>query len=988
MSLLVLAALASAVAAVDFNRDVRPILSDRCYPCHGPDAGNRKTAMRLDDEAAAKSPLKSKKFPIVAGKPDESEIYKRIVSDSPGLRMPPAYNGHAKLDAKSIAILKQWIEDGARYQSHWSFIAPRRQSNQTIDRLVRARLETLGMQPSPQASKETLIRRVSFDLTGLPPTPEEVAEFVDGKVTYEQVVDRLLASPRYAERMAIRWLEAARYADTNGYQSDGVRDMYRYRDWVIEAFDKNQPFDKFTIEQIAGDMLPNATLSQRIASAFHRNHRTTAEGGIVDEEWRTEYVADRAETTSTVFLGLTFGCARCHDHKYDPLKQKEFYSLFAFFNNVPEKGFVYNFGNERPFIKAPTPSQQDIWSQMKSDRDRAKQNWLNVQPRVEAAQRKWEAQIARHKPAIGWTSTDKLELDAYLFEDTKFDGKRVVNYGETTAKFNHRDPYTMSAWVKPETRNGAILTRTEDYMEGTGYGLYVMNGKLRYHYNFRWTDLGMRVESKQDLKQGEWQHIAVTYDGGMYTEGVHLYIDGKEVEMNVLFNSNLWPMVHKAPLRLGQGAGLDFKGEIRNPRIWSREMSAREVSAIAVDESLSAIAAKKDRTPAEQAKLDLAFREQHLPEELDAFQTAARSAQEDLDKFEAKLPTVMVMEEGPQRDAFVLVRGAYDNHGEKVTPATPASLHAWNPAWPRNRLGLAQWLTSRDNPLTARVTVNRFWQMLFGIGLVKTVEDFGSQGEIPVQQDVLDWLAVEFMDNGWNVKGILKTIVMSETYKQSSNVPADNRDPDNRLLARGPRGRLPAEMIRDQALAVSGLLVEKQGGPSVKPYQPKGLWQELTSGEEYKIDKGDGLYRRSLYTYWRRTIAPPTMVNFDSPTRETCTVRENRTNTPLQALNLMNDETYLEASRKLAERVIKDAAPLDRAFVLTLGRHPTSKEKQILEASLAKFQQRFNSDPQAAEKLLAIGESKSQSNAKPADLAAMMSVASMILNLDEAITKQ
>ncbi len=973
------------VSVVDFNREVRPILSDRCYPCHGPDAGNRKTGMRLDDEANAKSQLKSKRYAIVPGKPEESEVYRRIASNSPSLRMPPAYNGHAKLDDKSIELVKRWIAEGARFQSHWSFAPPLRDAKATIDSIVRARLSKEGMAPSPAASNRTLIRRVTLDLTGLPPTPAEIDEFVNGKVTYEQVVDRLMASPRYAERMAIRWLEAARYADTNGYQSDGVRDMYRYRDWVLEAFQRNMPFDQFTVEQIAGDMLPNATLNQKIASGFNRNHRTTAEGGIVDEEWRVEYVADRAETTSTVFLGLTFGCARCHDHKYDPLEQKEFYSLFAFFNNVPEKGFVYNFGNERPFIKAPTPPQEKEWLRRQTARDVAKDAWNHAQTHVASEQAKWEKKIA--KGDLDWTSHEGLIFDAQLFGDTKFDGKRVVKYDETTAKFNHRDPYTMSVWVKPETRNGAILTRTEDYMEGSGYGLYVMNGKLRFHYNFRWTDLGMRLETRQELKQGEWQQVAVTYDGGMYTEGVRLYINGVEVEKNVLFNSNLWPLDHKAPLRLGQGAGLSFQGEIKRPQIWARELSPEEVAAIALEETLSSIARKTSRSRAEQAKLDLAFRERFLPANLASVKSNWVKAQESLDTFERTLPTVMVMQEGPPRDSFVLVRGAYDRHGEKLTPRTPASLHAWKPEWPRNRLGLAQWLISRDNPLTARVTVNRYWQMLFGIGLVKTVEDFGSQGEQPVQQDLLDWLAVEFMDNGWDVKKLLKTIVVSETYRQASKIPAQDRDPENRLLARGPRARLSPEMIRDQALAVSGLLVEKFGGPSVKPYQPAGLWQELTGGDGYKPDQGEGLYRRGIYTYWRRTIAPPGMVNFDSPNRETCVVRENRTNTPLQALNLMNDETYLEASRKLAERVSTESAPLRRAFLLAIGREPSKQEFQVLQTALERFQTRFAKDPQGAKKFLEIGNSKSVTE-HPEQLAALTSVTSMILNLDEAITKQ
>jgi hypothetical protein len=969
------------LSSVDFTRDVRPILSDRCYTCHGPDDGQRKTLMRLDEERSAKAQLKSKRFAIVPGKPEESELYKRVISTSSALRMPPAYNGHAKLSDKEIGVLKTWIEEGAPFSLHWSLVPPRRDRGASIDSLVKARLAQEGLTLAGTADKPTLLRRVSFDLTGLPPTPEELNVFMNDASprAYESAVDRLLASPRYAERMAIRWLEAARYADTNGYQTDGVRDMSRYRDWVIAAFHENKPFDQFTIEQLAGDLLPNPTLDQRIATAFHRNHRTTAEGGIVDEEFRVEYVSDRVETTSTVWLGLTFTCTRCHDHKYDPLKQKEYYQLSAFFNNLKgEKGFVYNFGNERPYIKAPTPVQEKEWLRRQTARDAALDAWKSASIDVAKAQKDWEKQIARRD--WDFVSTEGLVFDGQLFGNTKFDGKRVVKYDENTAKFNHRDPYTMSVWVKPQTLNGAILTRTEDHMEGSGYGLYVMDGKLRFHYIFRWTDLGMRLETKQPLKQNEWQHVAVTYDGGMYTEGVHLYVDGMEVEKNVLFDSNLWPLQHKAPLRLGAGSGLNFEGEIRNPRIWSR--------AVAQDTDLSAIARKTLRSKAEQAKLDLAFRERYLPARLAKLRKDWLAAQKGLDEFEDKLPTVMVMEEGPKRDAFVLLRGAYDAHGEKVDPVTPAVLHEFKAEWPRNRLGLAKWIMSRENPLTARVVVNRYWQMLFGTGLVKTSEDFGSQGEIPIHRELLDWLALEFQDNGWNVKGILKTVVMSDVYRQSSRASAEllARDPENRLLARGPRIRLSPEMIRDQALAVSGLLVEKIGGPSVKPYQPPGLWQELAGGTGYEADKGEGLYRRSLYTYWRRTIAPPSMIGFDSPTRETCTVKESRTNTPLQALNLMNDETYLEASRKLAERSLNEPQPVRSAFVRALGREPSARELDVLNKALARFEASFAKNPEAAKKLLAIGESKS-AYPDAAKLAAHASVASMILNLDEAVTK-
>lgn len=988
---LILATLAPS-AAVEYNRDVRPILSDRCFACHGPDSGNRKAGLRLDQETSAKAELR-KKYPIKAGDPELSEVYRRIVSDSTALRMPPAYAGHDRLSAKEIDVIRQWIEQGAPYQKHWSFIPPQRPEapvvrdkawvRNPIDAFVLARLEKEGLTPSREADKATLLRRVSLDLTGLPPAPAEAEAFLKdtSPEAYTAAVDRLLASPRYAERMAIRWLEAARYSDTNGYQSDGVRDMWRWRDWVIEAFDRNMPFDRFTVEQLAGDLLPNPTLSQRIATGFHRNHRTSAEGGIIDEEFRVDYVADRVETTSTVWMGLTFGCVRCHDHKYDPLPQKDYYRLFAFFNNVPEKGFVYNFGNEPPYIKAPTAEQQVRLSEYDARLKVAADRWESMAGKLASAQKKWEAR----EGTVDWAPERGLQF-AHKLANRTFDGKRNIDVGADVAKFNHRDPLTLAARVKPQSAKGAILTRAEDYWEGTGYGLYVVDGKLRFHFIFRWTDLGMRVETKQPLKLGEWQHVAVTYDGSMLAKGTHLYIDGKEVEMNVLFDQHLWPIEHKAPLRIGAGAGLGFEGEVDEVRIYNRALPPREVAVLGAD---------KSDAQAQADKLRLAFLERHLPADLKAARDAMEKAQAERDRYYATIPTVMVMEDGAPRETFVLKRGAYDAPGEKVTAATPQSLPGWKAEWPANRLGLANWLVSRGHPLTARVTVNRFWQMLFGTGIVKTVDDFGAQGEWPMHAELLDWMAVEFVDSGWDVKKLLKTIVTSATYRQESKVAPEGlqRDPENRLLARGPRLRLSHEMIRDQALAASGLLVEGVGGPSVKPYQPPGLWNELAGGKEYEADTGPGLYRRGLYTYWRRTIAPPSMINFDSPTRETCFVREGRTNTPLQALNLMNDVTYLEAARKLAERMMHeggstDAERLRHGFRTLLVREPAARETAVLGKALAGFRKSFAADKAAAEKLLTQGASPRDAAADPVELAAYASVASLLLNLDEAITKE
>ena len=957
-------------AESDFNRDIRPILSDRCFSCHGPDSSNRKANLRLDVEADAK------RVAIVPGDAASSPLVKRITSTNKALRMPPAYAGHDPLSTAQVELLRKWIDGGAAYQAHWSFIAPQRDRDATIDKLVSAKLHREGLKLAGRADKQTLLRRLTLDLTGLPPTPAEFDSFVNDTSprAYEKVVDGLLASTRYAERMAIRWLEAARYADTNGYQTDGPRTMWPWRDWVIEAFRRDMPYDQFTIEQIAGDLLPHATLAQKIATGFHRNHRTSAEGGIVDEEFRVEYVADRAETTGSVWLGLTVGCARCHDHKFDPIRQKDFYSMFAFFNNVPERGFVWNFGNEEPTVAAPSPAQQAKLDALNNAVKSYETQLARMQTKIAKAQAKWERSL---KQELTWQVTRGQKL--HLPEPREFNGKSYFDAGLGGPVFDYRDPFTISTRVKPEAATGAILSRGEDYVEGQQHGLYIMDGKLRLHVTFRWTDLAMRVETVKPLPLGDWSHVAVSYDGGMRASGVRMYINGERQELKVLFDQLLWPMdTKKHPWRIGAGGGLRFNGSVEDVRVYDRVLTPEE--ALAVSGSGDA---------ARRARLRLAFSETNpIPE-----RTQLETAIAERDKFVASLPTVMVMQESAQqRQTFVLKRGAYDAPGEKVEAAVPAFLGSLRPGAPPNRLGLARWLVDRNNPLTARVAVNRLWAMLFGTGLVKTVEDFGSQGEWPVYQDLLDWLAVEFMEEGWSTKHLLKTIVMSETYQQSSIIAPEllQRDPENRLLARGPRVRLSAEMIRDQALAASGLLVHKVGGPPVYPYQPAGLWQELQGGKGYKEDEGEGLYRRSIYSYWRRTVAPPNMATFDAPTRETCAVRENRTNTPMQALTLMNDTTYVEAARKLAERMLTESRdnPIEHGFRLVLGRTPKASEKAALDQALAKFSTSFAANSDAAERLLRTGKSPRAASIPAHQLATYTAIASILLNMDEAVTKE
>ena len=1056
---------ASAAEPVTFNRDIRPILSDKCFACHGPDKAQRKTELRFDNEEGAFIDLKSGGKAVVRGDVEKSVLFQRLTSEDDVLRMPPGYLGQDRLSDEEIDLIRRWIEQGAKWEKHWAFIAPRRETSPAVsnpdwaqvgfDKFVVARLEKEGLKPTAEADRRALIRRVSLDITGVPPTPAEVEDFVNdtSPKAYEKVVDRLLVSPRYGERMAIRWLDAARYADTNGYQSDGYRHMWRWRDWVIDAFNDNKPFDEFTIEQIAGDLLPTPRRDQVIATGFNRNHRTSAEGGLVEEEFRVEYVADRVETTSTVWLGLTVGCARCHDHKYDPLLQKEFYQLFAFFNHLPERGLVYNFGNEEPLIKAPTPEDETKLAALDKEQAAAEKAWKKLDGKINKTQRSWEKWV-RTSGAPDWAPGDGLilhfPLDGNLREETgvyrrpvshnpltnpnpdppvrpfvveeeededegeggtlsfdkgplgqaaRFDGKKHVE-GGPGFEFSFLDPFTFSAWIYPTSPNAAILSKTKPLPKEAGHGLYLREGKVFLYINNRWTDISLRLYGDKPVEMNRWHHVAVTYDGGRKARGVHLYVNGKEQGKEIDWNDLIFPFGSDEPFRIGAGGGEpNFEGLIDDVRVYNRALPPQEAKLLPVRATVTEIARKKPmkRTTLEERKLRSAFLDRAAPAEIAIARKRLYDTRRERNLFYAGIPTVMVMMDTEKpRQAYILTRGSYEAHGDKVDAGTPAILSPFKPEWERNRLGLARWLVDRSNPLTARVTVNRFWQMFFGVGLVKTTENFGSQGEKPPHQDVLDWLAVEFMENGWDVKGIVKTIVTSATYRQSSKVTPElvERDPENRLFARGPRFRLPAETIRDQALAISGLLNEELGGPSVKPYQPEGLWKELTFAENgYIPDKGDDLYRRSLYTFWRRTVAPPSMVTFDSTDRETCAVREVRTNTPLQALNLMNDVTYVEASRKLGERMMNEGGetPAERiayGFTLATARPPRSQESDVLHRVYSSFLDDFQTDPETAEELLTEGESERDESLDAVELASYSSVASLILNLDETITKE
>ena len=1016
-TLVATAATAVAPAAVDFQADVRPILSDRCYACHGPDKDTRLSPLRLDNEEGAFAPLAGGGFAIVRGKPEQSELIRRVEDADPSRRMPPASMGHAELTSAQIATLRAWVQEGASWSGHWAFEPPRKAdvggpgsdsgAVNPVDRFVLARLREEGIEPSEPADKATLLRRVTLDLTGLPPAPAEVGEFLGNPfpAAYEQVVERLLASPRFGERMAFRWLEAARYADTNGYQNDQERDMWRWRDWVIEAFNANMPFDRFTVEQLAGDLLPNPTLSQRIATGFNRNHRGNAENGTDPDEYQVEYAVDRLETTSTVWLGLTMGCARCHDHKYDPISQREFYQFFAFFNNVSDRGRYYKFGNTPPIVRAPTREQRAHLDALDGRIARLEEALEGRQQEIDAAMAVDSVQ-ASPEP---WAFSERL-VARQTFEAShsgaegrhgraaKLDGNRFFDLGNI-ANFDFYDPFTLSAWIRPAAKTGGILARY-NAAGPKGYGLFLVDSKLQFRIDTSSISDRMRVESEASIPLDKWTHVAGVYDGTRTTAGMLLYVNGRQVATRSLIDESLNSTKIAEPLRIGHGPGPDdrFEGLIDDARVYSRALSAEEAGVIAVAETPSQIAAlpRERRTAAQQRKLRRAFLETPAAGAATATWTELRDLRLEREDFLASLPTVMVMEERRDlRPTHFLFRGSFDAPREQVGPGLPATLPPLPAGVPNNRLGLARWLTDPSHPLTARVTVNRFWQQLFGRGIVATVEDFGSQGAAPTHPELLDWLARDFIESGWDVKALLRTIVTSATYRQSSKVRPDllQRDPENLLLARAPRQRLAAESIRDQALAIAGLLSAESGGPSVKPYQPSGLWKELSNWKAYENDHGNDLYRRSLYTFWKRTLGPPAMLAFDAAPRETCVVHEVRTNTPIQALNLMNDPTYTEAARLYAERMIREGGASDDdrlqyGFLLATAREPGNAEAEILRASLNRYRDRYQTDPEDAEKYLTAGEQERDESIEAPELAAYTAVASMLLNLDETITRE
>ncbi|MFO0816953.1 MAG: DUF1553 domain-containing protein [Pirellulales bacterium] len=1093
-----LLATASSAAEPRFNRDIRPILSDLCFHCHGPDKNQRKADLRLDDETSVIG-VKGQPGVVHRGKPESSELLRRLTSTDPDERMPPPDAGRQATPAQ-IELMRQWIAAGAPWEGHWAFQPVKRPASPSasastsqaqpataprspLDQFVQAELAARGLTAAPEAARESLLRRVALDLTGLPPSLDQIDEFLTetSPDAFARQVDRLIASPRYGERLGARWLDAARYADTSGYQSDGPRYMWRWRDWVLESLNQDLPFDRFTVEQLAGDLLPNATLSQRIATGFNRNHRGNSEGGIIAEEYAVEYVVDRVDTTATVWLGLTMGCARCHDHKFDPVSQLDYYGLFAYFNNIPEYGRAIKEGNSPPYLKAPTFLEQEQLNQLDERLRAAAALVLRQQPDLEAAQMAWERTASEQPLAVipekdrpGFSSDglvarfaldggmhaagEKAEPPAssgsaklaardgevefepgIIGQAGRFLGKASLDAGDT-AGFGYFEPFTISLWVKPVAgRDGTLVSKMSDMERGDGYSIILSRGAVQLNFVKRWLDDALRLESKTKLKPDVWQHLLMVYDGTRNAAGVRLYVDGEPSPLQVQLDALNQTFITKEPLRIGGGGGPSgrFTGLIDEVRIYRGahdDRAARLAARETLDEILRIPAER--RTEGQRGKLADYFLAQHAPARFREAIAARDALASERDSLFQKISTVMVMEELPTpRATFVLRRGEYDKPDERVERGVPASLGRLPHGAPNDRLGLARWIVDPANPLTARVTVNRLWQAFFGAGIVRTVEDFGSQGQPPSHPDLLDWLAAEFQGrtsggeasneavsgktasdsaagsrdtdaakgpNSWSLKRVIREIVLSHTYRQSSRATREQlaADPDNRWHSRGPRFRLPAEMIRDQALAASGLLVERVGGPSVKPYQPADLWKELATDSVYDQGHGADLYRRTIYTFWKRTVAPPTLVTFDAAGREACIVRETRTNTPLQALALLNEVTFVEASRQLAERTLREVAGADdgsstasderrivHLFRLVTSRRPAPREIEVLMAGLKAHRQRYTNDATVAEKLLTAGESPADRRWPAHELAAWTAVAGVVLNLDETVTK-
>jgi hypothetical protein len=1045
---------------VDYNTHVKPILSDRCFACHGPDKNKQKADLRLDLPLAYDKVAESGRRALVPGNLAKSEVFQRIISSDPQYIMPTP-ESHLTLSAQEKAILVKWIQDGAQYQPHWSLVAPKKPAlprvknkawiKNSIDHFVLAKLEEKGLQPTSQASKETLIRRLSFDLTGLPPTLAEIDAFLADKspAAYEKVVDRLLASPHFGERLAVDWLDAARYADTHGYQDDGMRNVYPWRDWVISAFNRNLPYDKFVTWQLAGDLLPKPTKEQILATCYLRNHPQSQEGGIVDEEYRTEYVLDRVNSFGKTFLAFSVECARCHDHKYDPISQQNFYQLSAFFNNNNESGQIPYSGEASPTLILTTPAAEEtlrfIREKMKPLEARARDS------------RPYQPAFAAWQLAAAKTPQPEVAATAGLVADFNFDDKDAENPkdpkngapgsfrasyrsgdeaknpvavpghsgkgirldGDMFVEFNEHfttdrnQPISVSLWVNPAkgAPAGPLFARTNGELDGwRGYVCDLNKDQtLTIRFSHVFPANAIHLKTKTRLQAGQWNHVVMTYDGSSQARGIEVFLNGKPAPVAVLHDNlkqSLMYAINKTNwgiqnFKIGRAGNKTIeKVAFDDFKAYKRQLSRLEIRQLAGEAGLiqNLLHTPAARQTAQQQAALLEYYLLAVNPQYQALQKQLATARGQENDLLTDQEEVMIFDElQSPRPTFILDRGVYDAPTKRVYPNTPESILPFDKSLPKNRLGLSKWLLSEKQPLFARVTVNRFWQQCFGQGIVKSGDDFGNQGEMPTHAALLDWLAVRFRESNWNVKGLLKELVLSATYRQSSLASPQNKagDPENKLLSRAPAYRLSAEMIRDNALAASGLLEKKVGGKSVHPYQPAGVWEALAvrNAIKYEQGKGEDLYRRTLYTVWKRSSPNPAMISFDVPDRYACVVNRQKTSTPLQALVLMNDVQYVEAARVLGEQMMRKGGtkPADRityAFRALTSRKPSRQELDILLNLYQEELSDFSQHPGRAASLLQEGDRVADKTLPPAGLATCTVIASTLMNFDEFMIKR
>lgn len=1032
----------AAESRLTYNRDIRPILVEKCFACHGPDSAARKADLRLDqrDQAIARGA-------ITPGEPERSELLRRILSQDPEEHMPPPVTKKS-LNPSEIALLREWIAQGAEYQPHWSYIPPVRPElppvkqlewvRNPIDRFILAQLEAKGLSPAPEADRRTLARRLSLDLIGLPPSPDDVERFVNDPApdAYEKYVDHLMSSAHWGEHRARYWLDAARYADTHGIHFDNYREMWSYRDWVIQAFNRNLPFDQFTIEQLAGDLLPNATLDQRIASGFNRCHMTTNEGGIIDEEYLVLYTRDRTETMSQVWLGITMNCAVCHEHKFDPISQREFYELAAFFNNSTVPARDGNIKDSPPVIVVPLPDDRERWQQLESELPQARQAVEQRQRSAREAFAQWlptatPDALVQSLPTAGlaWlipaNEGQGSELNVFQEGQPKtipflkpvswqpghvaahaleLNGAAVAELSDA-GDWESDQPFSCTAWIRlsPNDSSGALLARMDDGNDFRGWDLWVEGRRVGLHLIHKWPAEALKVVTQQQVKGNEWTHVAVVYDGSRKAAGVKIFLNGVEQRINVQTDTLQGHTTRTSvPLKIGQRHSTSpiAGAAIQDIRLYHRALTAAEANILAQASRLGALLAKpaEQRTAEEQDQLYQWWLNNH-DEEYRSLAALVQKLEREQADIKARGTVALVMQEKPDPPtAYVLFRGDYDKRREQVSADTPDFLPPFPADLPRNRLGLAQWLLSPEHPLTARVIVNRFWQEVFGTGLVRTSGDFGVAGELPSHPELLDWLAVEFREQGWDIRKLFKLMVTSATYRQAAITTPQKLevDPQNRWLSRGPRFRMDAEMVRDYALTVSGLLVPKIGGPSVKPFQPDGLWEAIamnvSNTRSYQRDVGEGSHRRSLYTFWKRQVPPAQMEIFNAPNREYCVVRRERTNTPLQALVTLNDPQFVEAAKALAQLTLLEGGATDAARLQFLGlrllaRPFRSDETAIALSSLQSLLAYYQGHLEDARQLLTVGDMVVDPHLDPAQLAAWTMLANQLMNLDEVLNK-